>query len=351
MFDFIEQEKSLGYLPLTVLAQAISPNDNGQLLWDIFFPRKTVDSVKLANIHDFIWRPVADRREWNDTGRLIHQPTPKADQLEMVPIEAYFRLGEREIQDLQERVNGNVQVFRDLVKISIPQRVAVLAQACYRRLEVDSFTAWANGQIVARDAKTNRTSTFDFGYDTARYQTAGPAWTGGNGGTAFGNLVAWLQDIYNSYVGGFEGVMLRWSTLQAIIESAPYGINAVQRSLLETEQLIQGRLGQDFRFFLNERTVEPYTGSGTAYSSTKIWPDHKVAVVPTGKRVGDACFAPIYRASAAGIGSISEAGVDQNGLSVFPEVEQNGRALKVECQGNILPVPEERLVAVIDAGI
>src|SRR6478752_6471360 len=139
MFAWIEQDRELSAAALTVRAQAISPNDTGRLLWDAFMPRRDVNSVRLRSISQIDFRPVSDRREWGARGRLIPLRTPNIDELEMVPIEAYFTLGEREIQELEERTNGNQTIFREIVGVDIPSRIDGLAQANYRRIEVDVF--------------------------------------------------------------------------------------------------------------------------------------------------------------------------------------------------------------------
>ena len=67
---------------LTVLAQAVNPFDTGKLLWDVFFPRKNVTSIKLQNMSlPAITRYTADRREWNARGRYIPYTTPSMAEL------------------------------------------------------------------------------------------------------------------------------------------------------------------------------------------------------------------------------------------------------------------------------
>jgi hypothetical protein len=39
-FAWTESIDEVSPAALTVLAQAVSPNDNGRLKWDMFFPRK-----------------------------------------------------------------------------------------------------------------------------------------------------------------------------------------------------------------------------------------------------------------------------------------------------------------------
>ena len=72
---------------LTVTAQTISPNDQGRLRWDVFFPRQDVDSVDLHEVTTLDFRPVSDRREWNSPGRLIPDKTPDLRDISIVPVE------------------------------------------------------------------------------------------------------------------------------------------------------------------------------------------------------------------------------------------------------------------------
>ena len=60
-FAWMAQVAALSPAALTVRAQTISPNDNGRLLWDLFFPRVNVDSVRLSEINTLDDRPAADR--------------------------------------------------------------------------------------------------------------------------------------------------------------------------------------------------------------------------------------------------------------------------------------------------
>lgn len=119
---WVAAQDELSNEALTVRAQTLPINDQGRLLWDIFFPRNDVDSVKLATLTTTDFRPVSDRREWNQRGRLVDDRTPTAEQWEMVPIESYFMIGEREMQDLMERTLGNEALFQEIVATQIPDQ-------------------------------------------------------------------------------------------------------------------------------------------------------------------------------------------------------------------------------------
>ena len=349
-FDWIEQEQNLTPAALTVRAQAIPVNDQALLLWDVLMPRRDVDSVRLRNITSAIYRPTADRREWNARGRAIALVTPKLDDIEMTPIESYFKIGEREIQELTERTIGNQALFRQIVGADIPERSDRLALANYRRLEVDMTTSWVLGQLTARNPIGGDTVTMSFGYDSTRYQTA--TWTGGTGGNAYANFIAWLQAA-QTRVGPISGVMLRLSTRLAIQQSAPnpFSYNpAVQMNRQQLQERIQDELGTDFQFVENERTVMIYPDGGLTPVQTKLWPTGYIAVIPSDGQVGYTGFAPVARAyEIAGIDA--DAAIDLRGMTVYRETANAGRELTVECQLNALPIPSEQAVYVINTGI
>lgn len=341
---------------LTVLAQAINPLDQGDLLWGIFFPKRTVESITLSHMElPAIRRYVSERREWNAKGRFIPYDTPSMEEMEMVPIEAWFKLGELEMQRLRERFAGNAGAALQAMQNQLPDRVRGLALANLRRIEVDAFKAWSTGTIIARNSITNATETFSFGFDAGRYQTAGVAWTGGSSGTAYGNFLAWVEDAIEQGIK-VGGVMLRTSTLEAIRQSAPnpfYGFQAnatVQSTISQLEQLVQDYLGIGFRLYRNEQTVDPFTDGGIAITNTKLWPAQTLAIVPVGDQVGYTAFAPVARAVDLAA-QLPEAKIDVNGQGVFLEEGNNGKDLTVECQVNAMPVPIETQMWVMNAGI
>lgn len=364
-FSWIAAQQQQLAADLTVRAQAVSPNDNGQLLWDIFFPRQNVPSVVINTITPLLGtRFVADRREWNARGRYIPQEFPGTGQLEMIPIESFFNIGEREMQFIAERgvlLTQPQQEFESLVLpgIDVPKRTLGLAAANYRRIEVDTFNAWSTGQVTARNPITGQTQTVSFGFDqtvigTDRYQTAGNPWTGGSGGTAYPNFILWLLEAQRAGVT-IQGAMMRQATREAIRTSAPniaFPITTSIPALLsDVEKRVSDEVGINFRFYLNERTVDPFTGNGNAVTKgSNLWPANKIAVVPVGEAVGYNAFAPCVRA--VDIDSVvPEAEVDVNGQCVFPEASGNGRELQIEAQVNAMPVPLATQVYVIDAGV
>src|SRR5262245_55645447 len=119
---------------LTVRAQAIPPNDEGILMWDVCFPRMDVPSVRLWNVTNIDYRPSADLRELNARGRMVPVPPPTRRNVNIVPIEARDRIDEQEMQRLRESTGGNADVLREVMGVSLPARADRLAMACYRRL-------------------------------------------------------------------------------------------------------------------------------------------------------------------------------------------------------------------------
>jgi hypothetical protein len=351
-FSWLAQERKLTNAALTVRAQQISPNDEGRLLWDAFFPRRDVPSVKIGDIMNTIdFRPVADRREWNARGRLIPMRTPTSGRLEMIPIESFFKIGEREIQELEEATLGNEGVFRQVIGAQIPDRTDALAQANFRRVEIDAFTAWALGQVTVMDPVRGGTATVSYGFNAARYEVAGTAWNNG-AVNAYNLFLAWLARAVD-LVGPIQGVMLRLATLNEIKNDAPNPFSNVAGIALtraQLEQRIQDELGSQFQFFVNENTQDIFTDGGIEVARTKVWPTGIIAAVPAGDQVGYTAFAPVARAFEVSRAT-PEAKIDVRGQTVYLETGNAGRDLTVECQVNAFTVPNENLIATVNAGV
>lgn len=350
-FSWVAQEQELSAAALTVRAQTIPQDDQGRLLWNSFFPRRDVDSIKLNQIAQLDFRPVSDRREWNARGRLIHLRTPNLSEIEMIPVEAYFKVAEREIQELTERTLGNEALFRQIIGASIPDRIDTLAEANFRRIEYEAMRAWALGEITTRNPVTNATETVDFGFDAARYEVAATAWNDA-GVNAYDLFLAWLTRAID-LVGPIRGVMLRLATLNAIKADAPnpYSPTAtIQMTRAQLAQRIQDELGSEFTFYVNESTVDVYTDGGLATTRTKVWPAEVIAAIPAGETVGYTAFAPVARAFEIAR-QAPQAEIDVRGQTAFLEVENGGRGLTVECQVNALTIPEEARIATVDAGV
>lgn len=349
MFDWIKKIITLSPAALTVRAQALSPDDNGRLLWDLFFPRRNVNSVDLADVLTIDDRPAADRREWNGPGRLVPVQTPTLRDISMVPIEAYDKISEKEMQKLMERFLGNAQLIADVIGVSLPDRADRLATACYRRLELDAFQAWLAGTITQRNPQdASKTYTASFGIDAGRIQTASTAWND-PGLNAYDELIAWIEDGIDS-IGPISGVMLRLATLKAIQADAPDLPNGVTMTRADLESRVQDDLGSPFQFFVNESQVDVFTDGGTAVTRTKVFTAEKVALIPAGSSVGYSGFAPVVRAMELSA-QVPDAGIDVQGVTVYHNSHNAGKELEIDAQLNALPVPDESRVWVIDAGV
>jgi hypothetical protein len=348
-FSWIEAERQLSSAALTVRAQTVSPNDEGRLFWDLYFPRENTDSVRLSTISTVDFRPVGDRREWNATGRLIGFISPSTAEFEMVPIETYFNVDEAELQHLMETVAGNASLLQGLIGVQIPDRVDRLVAANYRRIEVDAMTAWSLGQITARNPTTGATVTTSLGFDATRYKTGGvtagyAAWTNVN---AYGELIRFLTDSVD-LMGGYDGVVLRQSSYNLVQASAPrpaaFPNYAITRAQLLDQ--IQQDIGQGFRFHIREDSMDVHTGAGLTTARTKVWPAKTVAAIPSGTRVGSTYFAPVFRAYEFAGQDAAE--IDVRGVSVFRNVSNEGRHLNIQAQVNAAGIPVEQNVHVLN---
>lgn len=335
---------------LTVLAQAVPPNDEGKLIWDQFFPRQNVTSVILNNVTTLDYRPTADRREWNARGRRVPMVLPARRTVTIVPIEANDRIDELEMQRISEQANGNGAILQELIGVSIPTRIERLAEACYRRLEVDAMKAWATGTIIQRNPENAaQTYTASFGFTGSRYTTAGTAWNDA-GVNAYNLLQTWIVAA-EDLVGPIQGAMLRLATLNAILADAPQLPNSVTMTRSQLADRITQDKGGPFQFYVNENSVDIFDDGGTAYTRTKIWPAQKIAAVPSGVKIGQSCFAPVMRAMDMVTQLGGEGGIDVRGATAYYEESNGGRELSMEVQMNALPVPDEQKVYVTDTGV
>lgn len=349
MFEWITQLFNLSPAALTVRAQMLSPNDQGRLLWDIFFPRVEVNSVDLADVLTLDDRAAADRREWNGPGRLIPVSSPSLRQISMIPIEAYDKVDEKEMQHLMERFIGNAQLIADTIGVSLPQRADRLAMACWRRHELDCFQAWTTGTVIQRNPQdATKTYTASFGIDASRILTAATAWNDA-GVNAYDLLLAFIEAGIDA-VGSCAGVMLRLATLKVIQADAPNLGNSVKMTRADLESRIQDDIGGPFSFYVNENSIDVFTDGGTAVVRTKVFPAQRVALIPAGNAVGYSGAAPVVRAMELSA-QIPDAGIDIRGCTAFHNAHNAGKELELQCQLNILGVPIEEKIFVTNCGV
>lgn len=353
-FAWMADEEELSPAALTVRAQTLPQDDNGRLLWDQFMPRRDVDSVDVEDITVVDDRPTADRREWNARGRLIPIVTPERRRLSIVPIEAYDKIEEKEMQKLAETAalagTDPRNVYRNIIGVRIPYRVNRLALADYRRLEVDVMQSWAMGTVTQRNPQdASKTYTMSYDFDAGRYEVVGTAWNDPSV-NAYEEAVAWYQDAIDD-AGPGAGMVLRRATRDAIVADAPTGIGGETLEIPQVEARIRQRLGSDFRFFVIENTVDVFVDGGGARTRQKTWPAQRVAFVPAGISVGNSLFAPVKRAMDI-VGQVGTgAGIDVRGVTVYYEEANLGRELTIEAQLNAAPAPNEQLIRVINAGV
>lgn len=352
LFAWISEEALLSSGALTVRAQARNPNDLGRVFYPALFPRADVGSTKVSDITTLDERPVADRREWNQRGRFVPLKAPSVRDIEMLPVESYFKIEEQEIQRLVERSLGNQEVFRQIVGPSIPDRTLKLVDANIRRLELDAMAAWALGAVTARNPQgTTPDVVVSLGFDAARYPTASPAWTGGASGTAWAKFIAAIEAAHDK-IGLPAGCVLRLATLNAIRESAPRSVLVpdARPTLATLQQMVQDEIGGPFQFVTVEESHDVFTDGGQTVSRTKVWPANRVGFLPASKVIGSMYHAPVARAYE--IAKLEPAArIDVRGMTVYREAANGGRELSVECQVNALAIPNEQAVYVVNAGI
>jgi hypothetical protein len=346
-FSWLGAEDELSAAALTVRAQQIPLDDNGQLLWPTLAPRVDVDSLEFRSIDTVRFRPVGDRREWNTRGRMIPIRTPGSREFKWTPIETYNNYDEEQINELLTQVRGNVGLFRDLIRAGLPQRTDDLVNANARRIEVDFFTGWLLGTVTQRNPQTGVTNTATLGIDPARYEA--PATTWALAPNAYNEALAFAERARDAMGGNFKGLGLRGATLRDVRADAPLlvtGGRALTRA--EIEDNFSQELGTPFRFYIFENTVDMFNDAGLDVSSQKLWATGRVAGIPN-TPVGETLFAPVLRAY--NIAQVQpKAGIDVRGMTVYHEPENGGRGLTVECQVNAFSNPIERNVYVSNVG-
>ncbi len=343
MRSLIPLVEELSPAALTVVAQTISPNDQGRLKWDVFFPRQDVDSVDINEVTTLDFRPVSDRREWNSPGRLIPNKTPDFRKMSIVPVESYYKWAEYEMQKIAETAGVNEAAVNQIIGRSIPSKVAQLVEANYRRIEVDAFSTWTTGLVTAMNPQTGTTFQTTFDFDTARLTTAGTAWDD-PGENAYDLLISFAEDAVDK-IGSIQGVVLRTSLLREIQADAPDLIGGVRMTRAQLAQRVQDDLGTAFSFFIFDDTVEKFTDGGLTTASADVWPAGYIAAVPQGGVVGRTVFAPVKRAMELAA-AVPGGGIDTRGQTVYYSEAENGKELTVEVQCNPLTIPNEQKLRV-----
>jgi hypothetical protein len=300
----------------------------------------------------------AERREWNTRGRPIPGKSPGTKRLEMIPMETYFKIEEKEINDLTLRFRNTQPLIQQEIISTIPERTQRLVRANYRRIEKDTFDAWSSGTITRRNPQLGYIAqSFSYGIDSDRYPTAGTAWSD-PGLNAFDEFIASIK-VADKWIGLTQGAIMRQATWDAIAADATAAISVssvfpiLRMTTEEVERRITAEIRRDFTVVIFEDTLTVFNDGGyTNTSEVQRWPAEKIGYIPQagGGAVGVNAFAPVARAydlTAAAPG----ARIDINGMSVFHEVSNGGREFTVECQVNEMPVPFEDRVYVLDVGV
>lgn len=345
MFDLQELIEQLNSYELTVREQARTQENDPTLQYPRFFPTNPVDSVKLADIEIVDLRLIADRREWNGDGRYIPTRKPKARLFEMVPLESWFAIGEREIQDLGERFGGDRQRIIEAARVSIPQRAQSLSSSIIWATEYESMLAWATGEIVVQNPETGKTYAASMQIDSSRYVTDATPWTSSN---AFDRLVLYAREAMN-HIGTISGVKVRQDIAIKIAQSAPRLLeNETRMTLRQVNNYLSDELGTSFTIETDERIAEKFDGAGPQTSDVKLWPSNKVAFIPGNGTIGDLNAAPQFRAQDIPQVVANFEGFDQRGIRFYYSPMNNGKAIKVQAQANWLAIPNEQRVFVVD---
>lgn len=349
MYSWIAQLEGLSPAELTRRAQAVSPNDNGMLKYGVFYRNRPVNSTRLREITANKKRYASGRREWNTDGRLIPLNTPNVADMKMLPLEAYFPIGEEEMQYLDEGARGNQQVVMDAIGADVPSRVEELVASNYRQLELDSFEAWTRGTITAKDPATGVARTSSYGFDATRYEMAGTAWND-NSVNAYDLYVAAARRAIDA-IGGIEGALTRQSVVQAILADAPTSaLTGFRYTKADIERRLSDELGYQMDFLQFENTVEVFNDGGIMSAPQKVLGAGLLAFRPIGGFVGDIAAAPVVRARQIAA-QVPEARIDVRGQTVYYIEENGGKGLKVQVQANHFPIPDEKNIFVVDTRV
>jgi hypothetical protein len=350
-------EDALTSAELTVRAQAVPPDNTGELFWDAFFETRDVRSPTIRNIlaQEEI-RYTADRREMNARGRLIPFDMVGTELITITPIESYFRLEEAEINELFFQAQGNTDTFRRLVGVELPDRVDRLARANNRRVEVDCFRAWTTGTLISRNPQLGHVSqTFSYGIDPTRINTAATAWDD-PGENAYALFRSWFRTAEQN-VGRIEGVVLRQAVYDAIMEDAASAITIGLIPTLtltrdEFERRVRSELNRpNFRFFIMESTLTEFADGGVNnLTEVELWPEGFIGAIPAVGAPGFVAYAPVKRAYEISR-AVPEAKIQLNRNTVYVESGGNGRNVTYECQMFAMPILREDKIFVTDTGV
>jgi hypothetical protein len=342
-------DRALSPVALTRRAQVVLPTDPGRLGWPEFFPIEDVAGTDVQDITAIDYRPVSERREWDGQGREIPLRTPTLRPVKITPVEAKNTINEEEMGRLKTQAGGNDAVFRDVMGVTVPRRVTMLAMANFRRLEVEAMSAWANGTVTQRMPEDpSKTYTINYNFDASHYVTASTAWDDVliNAYDTFIATYFAAQDV----IGPVRAVMLRQNIYNAILADAPDLPNGVLMTRTSLEQRIEQDTRNAIQIIINENTAHVFTTGGPATTTTKVWPTGKCAFIPADGIIGAVLRAPVVRNMDL-VAQVGPNRVDERGQSIFYVDVNDGKGLRIECQINALPVPFENKLYVVATGV
>lgn len=347
IFDWLEEDEKLSPAALTVRAQTLPPDDNGQLLYPLFFPSMDVDSMNLKEVLEMDFRPAADRREWDAPERRLVLKMPDTRDIEMIPLGMDHVIGEKEMDKLDQNTNGNEAVFQEVIGAKIPARADMLVMGCYRQLELDCFEVWTKGGLTQRDPQSKRTYFVDYQIEAGRLQTAATPWATAT--NAYEEFIAWLKD-GDRAIGGAEGVLAKSDVYDTILADAPVGINGGRL----TGQDLIGRIKDDamisdFGWFKHNGTVDQYVDGGTETRRRDVFPDREIVLIPKGGAVGRTAKAPVRRARKIA-NAVPEANIDVRGATIFYFGMNDDKGLKIVSQLNAFPTVNDSKIWGINIG-
>jgi hypothetical protein len=360
LLSWVDRVRELTPTALTVRAQTVDPTLQNRLLWDQFFPRVPVESTELDEIMEqqVEVEYVSERREWDTRGRPIPFQAPGRYKLEFIPIETYFEIMEKEINDLMLRFQGNQEMMINTIGPRIPRRTERIAAANFRRVEKDSFDGWSSGIITRRNPQLGHVAqTFNFNFAGTRYPTASPAWDA-VGANAFNELIK-MVPVADKMIGLVQGVIMRQATWDKVLADATAAISVsstfplLRLTTPEVEARLNQELRRQFTVVIFEDTLTTFTDGGiTATAEVNRWPAEKVGFIPAANNgaVGFTAFAPVVRAYELSQ-QVPGAGIDVRGNTVYHFADNGGRQLTVECQLNAMPVPFEDRMFVVNVGV
>ncbi len=343
---WVTTAKGLTAAELTVRAQALAQANPDRLTFETFFRRTPGASMKVKELSQVDFRPIANHRAWGTRGVDLPEYFGSLLEASFLPIANHFEIGEEEMQDLYELYNGNVEVYvQGTLGQQISTKVDNYVKAAKRLQQKQAVEAWLYGRIYVRNQRKQE-ATITLGFDANRFETAVTAWSDA-GVNAYEEMVAFVR---RSILAGTNAVGLKLSTkaLGHIQADAPRSIlNPNEQPGVDTLiDMVKSRLGLGRFGFVTDDTFY-HAEDGT---QVRYWPESHVAVIPDGIYVGESRYATIVRARQLAA-QVPEAKITQDDVAVFYEGENGGKNLSVETQLNAYAWPIERNVFVVNTGI